>query len=323
MARKSEKSSNSNLQLPHTLGDYAYQVIQEQYRRILKQEADVLADTDPEALHQMRVGTRRLRTALQVFEMAIILPKNASAKRLRKFARILGEVRDLDVQLASLADDYRPQIKKREQKQLDQVAEALAKRRKVAVSTMQEAIDHSLYQDLKAAFSSWLKKPKYTAISQLPISSVLPDLLSPLLTQVMLHPGWLVATEQVSDQNSATLHDLRKACKHMRYQAEFFIPFYGTTFENWVKEIKDLQDRLGAFQDTQVLLELLTTELGDRMRLPNLQTAIDQTQAGALSTWDELRQKYLDDGFRYHLHQMLLQPTIPLNPVHPELVEAG
>ncbi len=73
------ESANSIAQLPQPLEAYAHQVIAEQYRRIVKQEKKVLADKDPEALHQMRVGTRRLRTALQVFGGAIELPKAGSA----------------------------------------------------------------------------------------------------------------------------------------------------------------------------------------------------------------------------------------------------
>ncbi|MBD1848449.1 CHAD domain-containing protein [Leptolyngbya sp. FACHB-711] len=73
------ESANSIAQLPQPLEAYAHQVIAEQYRRIVKQEKKVLADKNPEALHQMRVGTRRLRTALQVFDGAIELPKAGSA----------------------------------------------------------------------------------------------------------------------------------------------------------------------------------------------------------------------------------------------------
>ncbi|GAB4237638.1 MAG: CHAD domain-containing protein [Elainellaceae cyanobacterium] len=322
MAKNKKQRSEQAAPQPQSLGDYAHQVIQEQYQRIIDQEKLVLADQDPEALHQMRVGTRRLRTALQVFGMAVDLPKAASAKRLRDLARVLGAVRDLDVQLASLKEDYRSGLKKPEQKQLDKVSSALKQQRSKAVTTMKDVFEQPLYQALKSAFATWLKKPKYTAIAQLPISSTLPDLLAPLLSHVLLHPGWSIASEQINPKNSEMLHDLRKACKHARYQAEFFIPFYGKEFENWVKEVKQLQDQLGAFQDTQVLLDLLSKQLGQKFDMPDLQAAIDRQQTEALTNWNDIRQKYLDDGFRYHLHQMLLQPTLKLSQVHPELIEA-
>lgn len=321
MAKSRQGSSlEQSSKISQTLGEYAYQVIEEQYQRIAKQEKKVLADKDPEALHQMRVGTRRLRTALQVFEAAIELPKAGSAKRLRDLARVLGEVRDLDVQLASLKDEYCPKLDKREQKQLDKVFAALTDQRKTAFANMKSVLTESLYQDLKKTYSAWLKQPEYTPVAQLPLSVVLPDLLSPLLSDLLLHLGWLVSTEQASGENSVMLHELRKACKHVRYQAEFFIPFYGEEFHNWIEEIKVLQAQLGEFQDTEVFLELSTQTLGRKAHLPNLQAVVDQKRSQALSNWEDVRQKYLDDGFRYHLHQMLLQPTVKASKVHPELI---
>jgi len=50
-----------------TLGDSAKLAIEQHYQKILKHEAQVLKDKDPEDLHQMRVGMRRLRTAIVGF----------------------------------------------------------------------------------------------------------------------------------------------------------------------------------------------------------------------------------------------------------------
>lgn len=325
--------SEQATQHPKTLGNYGHQVIEQQYHRIVKQEQKVLADKDPEPLHQMRVGTRRLRTALQVFGSAIDVPKAGGAERLRKLAKVLGEVRDLDVQMASLQEEYYPNLNKQEQKQLDKVCKALTAQRKQAFANMEQTLTQSLYEGMKKTYVKWLKQPRYAPIAQLPLSVVLPDLLSPLLSELLLHPGWLISVEQVADQNSNSdassdhadsnsviLHDLRKACKHVRYQAEFFTPFYREEFENWIDEIKTLQDQLGDFQDSQVFLELIAGILGDK-DLPNLQELVRQKRRKALSNWDEIRHKYLDHGFRYHLHQMLLQPIDKAGNVHPELIE--
>jgi CHAD domain-containing protein len=47
-----------------TAGNYAHTLIGKQYHHMVQQEQGVLADDDPEYLHQMRVGSRRLSTAL-------------------------------------------------------------------------------------------------------------------------------------------------------------------------------------------------------------------------------------------------------------------
>lgn len=77
-----------------TFGDYGYQALRKSFHRVTKVEAAVLQDQDPEPLHQIRVGMRRLRTVLQVFEPAIALPKGVSDKRIRTIAQTLGSVRD-------------------------------------------------------------------------------------------------------------------------------------------------------------------------------------------------------------------------------------
>ncbi|MEL6854214.1 MAG: CHAD domain-containing protein, partial [Cyanobacteria bacterium J06607_13] len=45
------------------LGGYAYQIIRQQSKQVFKLRSQVLADTDPENLHQMRIGTRKLAAA--------------------------------------------------------------------------------------------------------------------------------------------------------------------------------------------------------------------------------------------------------------------
>lgn len=317
------QSSNPLTLAELTMGEFSHQIIAEQFRRIIKHKKGVLADKDPEQLHQMRVGTRRLRTALQVFASAVKLPKTASAKQLRNLARVLGDVRDLDVQTASLSQEYQPSLNQREQKKLGRVTQALSTHRKETFATMESALTQREFQQLQTAYESWLKQPQYTPVAQLPLSAVLPDVLSPLLSELFLHPGWLIATPDISDENAEVLHDLRKVCKHVRYQTEFFTAFYGEEFGNWVKEVKKIQDNLGVFQDTQVLQALLKLELGQKSSLPELQRLICQQQGEALADWEDVRQKYLDSGFRYHLHELLLQPVDRPTKVHPELLSQG
>jgi CHAD domain-containing protein len=320
-AEKEKHSSNNVNELTKdlTLGELAHQIIAEQFQRMSKQTKRVLEDTDPEHLHQVRVSTRRLRTAMQIFDRAIILPKKADSKQVRNLARILGAVRDLDVQIASLQDDYLPQFKQAEQKQVHQAIKALKKQRVTAFEAMKTALNDRSYKALQSAFTEWIDQPKLQAIAHLPLLAVLPDVLSPLIAEVLLHSGWMIGQDKIAAE-SEMLHDLRKVCKHARYQTEFFKPFYGESFHNWIEEIKQIQDQLGSFQDTQVLRSLLNETIGTQIKLPNLEEKVQQKQFEALSNWDATRQKYLEQGFRYHLHQMLLHPTLHRDRVHPELM---
>ncbi|MDX2229469.1 MAG: CHAD domain-containing protein [Leptolyngbyaceae cyanobacterium bins.349] len=292
-----------------TFGEYAYSMIETQYRSMVKRERKVLADEDPEHLHQMRVATRRLRTALQVFQAAIALPGVAGQKRIGALARTLGGLRDLDVQIADLKTTYRPQVGDQEKNVLDEVIHSLKKQRRQAYAAVEAALGRSRYQDLKTAYEAWFSQPQLTPLATLPLSTLLPDLLSPLIAELLLHPGWMVAADDNSPHADHTLHDLRKAFKHVRYQTEFFTPFYGDSFQAWVAEIKIIQEKLGKLQDSHVLRELLQTHLPDPTQLPTLQTTIQQTRSEVLSDWDETRWHYLQPEFRFQLYQMLLKPS--------------
>ena len=304
---KDSLENSRNHKQDQTLGEYAYAIVAEQYQHVVRQEEKVLADKSPEPVHQMRVGTRRLRTALQVFGRSITLPKEAREKQVGTLTHVLGELRDLDVQTNELTH-YRPRLNQGEQTLLDKVTQALDRQRRKAFAKTEAALTRSRYRDLKAAYERWLEQPQYTPIAQLPLLPLIPDLLHPLLSEVLLHPGWLSQIEEPSEASSLALHDLRKACKQVRYQAEFFASFYGEAFQNWVDEIKVIQSQLGQLHDSQVLMERLTEELPKHSKLPEFQAVLEQVQTEAMANWETIRHQYLSPDFRQQLHQMILNP---------------
>ncbi|MEB3313156.1 MAG: CHAD domain-containing protein [Cyanobacteriota bacterium] len=221
------------------MGHYAYRIIDQQYHHMIDQEAGVRQDEDPEYLHQMRVGSRRLRTALQVFDQVVKLPKAARIQPIRKISQTLGRLRDLDVQIADIDQDYGQHMARKAQvKALQKAQGLLRKQRRQVFAEVEGMLAQPGYTNLKQAYADWLRSPQFHPIAQLSITLVLPDLLNPLIAKLFLHPGWLVAWEPVSPASRQTLHDLRKVCKSVRYQAEFFSAFYGPDFRDWVKELK-------------------------------------------------------------------------------------
>lgn len=293
-----------------TIGEFVSVVIDKQYQHIIAQERGVLADKDPEYLHQMRVGSRRLSAALQVFSHAVALPKATQEKHVRSLTKTLGALRDLDVQIASLREDYYPRVNSSERKILDKVLESLDKQRERAFAEVESILNHPSYEKLKSACKSWLENPRFSSPVHFHLGLLLPDLLSPLLSALLLHPGWSIAIVKTSEANSEVLHDLRKTCKYVRYQAEFFTDFYDTAFKGWIDELKELQDSLGKVQDMYVLQALLLRELPEGTELPELQRAIQDNLLGAMVNWEPVRQKYLNADFHYQLHQMILEPLM-------------
>lgn len=81
----------------------AARVVKVRSKEVFKRSAGVLDCSEVERVHDMRVATRRLRAALEVFESCF--PRKRHRKALRKvkaLADALGERRDADVEIALL-----------------------------------------------------------------------------------------------------------------------------------------------------------------------------------------------------------------------------
>jgi CHAD domain-containing protein len=293
-----------------TLGDFAVRVIGKQCQHLFSQQEGVLADEDPECLHQMRVRARRLRTALRVFAPVIKLPEPAQEKEVRQLARTLGALRDIDVQKMTLLQVYRPHVSHPTQQALDDTLATLDKLRLKAFKKVQKTLHQKRYQFLKTTYDLWLMAPELTPIAPLSLTAVLPDLLSPLLSQLLLHPGWLIPEHPSDPEALHCLHDLRKLCKYVRYQTEFFERFYPPSLQDWISESKTLQESLGLVQDTLVLQAFFAEQLHSKAVNLELQEKLRIERTQALDNWEPIRQRYLDPSYRYSLYQLILNPKL-------------
>ena len=328
-ARK-RKASGPDTSL--SFGTYAYRAIRKHFKKSTKYEAAVLKDRDPEPLHQMRVGMRRLRTAMLVFAPALDLPKAASRPQISKIAKRLGNVRDLDVmQIWFQRYMDTTALPPAEARQVEQILGSLERRRSKQFSHMQAMLKGERYQIFVQTFHDWLEHPAYQSVASLPILDVLPDLLSPLISQLLLHPGWLVGTTvkqgqhrpsvivsaeplmQYLEQKSSAIHELRKHIKGVRYQTEFFVEFYDPPFKTQTQEFREIQDLLGELQDGVVLSEFLGHQLGDYWpnMLPTLVDYLTHQRHHLWQQWQTKQQQYLDPDFRRALRQQILHPTLP------------
>lgn len=81
----------------------ARQVVKVRAKEVFKHSEGVLDLEEVERVHDMRVATRRLRAALEVFEDCFPRKRHRTAlKRVKVLADALGERRDLDVEIELL-----------------------------------------------------------------------------------------------------------------------------------------------------------------------------------------------------------------------------
>ncbi|MGB5963472.1 MAG: CHAD domain-containing protein [Coleofasciculaceae cyanobacterium] len=313
---------------PKTLGDWAYIAIKKHLNHTTKYETDVLKDKDPEALHQMRVGMRRLRTAINGFAPALALPKSAQEQKVAKIARKLGELRDLDVLQETLQTQI-ALLPTEEQDILKKVLASLGKQRQKTLGKVQKTLKSSTYQKLIAAFKDWLEEPTYGELAEVSIYEVLPDLLLPSISQLFLHPAWLVGVKieggemepknldseqvrQLLDTHGDSVHSLRKQAKRVRYQMELFTDFYDDAYKSYLKDIKEIQSLLGEIQDSFVLAEFLSEVDADMVKMPILTAQLTETRYQVWQKWQSLQQRYLNFEVRKDFHSSILKPVLPV-----------
>jgi hypothetical protein len=87
-----------------SVGELGVRVLRRHFAQAWKNEPAACWGRDPEALHDFRVGLRRMRAALRIFRDFLPARIAALSVPLRTWMRATGEVRDLDVQLAQLAE---------------------------------------------------------------------------------------------------------------------------------------------------------------------------------------------------------------------------
>lgn len=307
-----------------TLGNWAYIAIAKHYKKILKHESKVLKDNDPEQLHQMRVGMRRLRSAIAGFAPALNLPISTSEKNLAKIAKILGNLRDIDVLQDILTTQYQPNLPKKEQKNLQGILKSLKKQRKSAFKDVKRILHSRQYTKFKTELEAWLESPKYHKISLVKIQSILPDLLLPQASSFLSDPGWLVGVEiesgeifyekfapqKISSNEVKLLHSLRKSAKKTRYNMELFGRFYGDLYDDYLQQITKTQEILGEVQDAAVLIEFLASLSNNepKVYLPHLVETIETNRLLKLQEWQDLQKYFLDKRRQQELRAILQYP---------------
>ena len=312
----------------NTLGDCAYEAIERHFKKIVKWEKVVKQDKDPEALHQMRVGMRRLRSSVNGFSLAIALPKPISDKNIGRIARKLGQLRDLDVLKETLENVYQPNLPAKEKEFLEEIFKTLGKQRDDALTGVRSILKDESYKSLKQSLKSWLEKPVYQDSAALPIKQVVPDLLFPEVSHFLLHPGWSIGTkientdivvrkdwqakkiEQVLTTGGENLHNLRKQAKRLRYQMELFPDLYGDRYQTHLGEVKKVQDILGQLNDDVVLAGWLSYVCKSKLqgKLPNLASLIKDRRHRLWEEWQSLQEVYLKPETKQDFRLTVLYP---------------
>ena len=204
----------------------------------------------------MRVATRRIRAALSAFKS--LLESDVRQEFNREFkwlARVLGDVRDLDVYLENIRG-YVGEIPADDAICLDAYRQYLVEQRNTARNELLTCLSGVRYRTLVSNFSDYLQLgPSAETSSRNQTDSIrhaAVRLIGKRYKRV-LSQGRSI-TQKSPDEE---LHALRIECKRLRYLFEFFRSIYGKSLNPFIKRLKMLQNVLGEFQDAQVATQQL------------------------------------------------------------------
>ena len=211
----------------------------------------VLRDIDTEFLHDFRVAVRRTRSAIKL--LGTVLPADLAGHYATEF-KWLGDVttpiRDLDVHLLGF-DTMTRQLAAASPADLEPLRAFLVRRRAREFRRLAAALRGPRFGaitddwrkellEIRDASGPRRRRPTAAALAR--------DTTGRAFRRIAARGAAITP-----DSPPESLHDLRKRAKELRYLLEFFAPLHDpVAYRKVVSDLKQLQDCLGEFQDSEV-----------------------------------------------------------------------
>jgi inorganic triphosphatase YgiF len=232
----------------------AFRIIGRSILRQMTANESAVERMEPEGVHQMRVGLRRLRAAISLSSK---LFGDEQTERIKsEFKWLTGELapaRDLDVYERGKVEPLRRAAPR--EPGMKELEAALTSRRATAFGRAKIAVDSQRYRSLLLDTLQWLEIGNWARRSRRygvrPIEWFAADILARRTKKAIKKAKRL--RQLVSRQR----HKLRIAIKKLRYATDFFEFLFASRkakkhLSRFKVRLEDLQDRLGALNDIEV-----------------------------------------------------------------------
>jgi CHAD domain-containing protein len=209
----------------------------------------VQQDLDTEFVHQARVATRRMRSALRLFREAI--PESTATYlrgELKWLGGMFGAVRDLDVFLLNLSR-FKKQIESFPTKKKRAFEDWIEKHRRAPLKTLCQALESPRYRNFERRLAKFIERPlparPRPPLALKPVREVAPVIITERFDAVIEQSRALL-----SDPKLKQYHLLRIQMKRLHYASEFMATAYEGALDAFIERAVEIQDCLGELQDT-------------------------------------------------------------------------
>jgi inorganic triphosphatase YgiF len=249
-----------------TLEEWIATVVESCLRQIAGNQEAAILGVDPEGVHQLRVGVRRLRSALAFFAPALPARQVALLRgALRPLAAALGPARDLDVfALEWLAPALRARPGDTELARFDDAVRALRAEEAVRV---RRALESEAFPRVVLEIRRWLAQRAWREQPVSAQSAALFQTARDFAAQRLdrRHRKLRKRLRRAAEATPAERHEIRIAAKKLRYAAEFSASLFpGRKVRRHLRRLEALQDALGVANDAAVA-ERLAADVAARI----------------------------------------------------------
>ena len=279
-------------------GDVVQRALALSVIRLIRHDAVVRLDLDPEGVHQARVATRRLRSDLRTFRPLLDREWSTALRdELGWIARLLGAVRDGDVLLGRLREKAGALPGELQGAASAPISDLQASR-DAALTTLLDALRSTRYVELLDRLVEAAGAPALRGDADRPAADAIPALIRRPWHKLEKRAGKLP-----DDPTNAELHEIRIRTKRVRYAAEAAAPIAGKPARALGHAAARLQDVLGDLNDADVAAGWLDdwgarAGAGDGTRAAEALAALERDATADLrdrwrAAWDELAEPKL------------------------------
>jgi CHAD domain-containing protein len=238
------------------VGEAATKILVSKSRRMFDLEAAASGGADMDAVHDMRVASRRTREALSALSPAF---KGTVEDELISIAktvtRSLGAVRDADVFLAEFTEMAASSEDPEERLALAYLIGRRQAERLAALDRMRKRLSKLDLKRSRKKFRKTAKDTRKGADDQM-LVTLAREVMSDRIDLVYAH-----SPAALEEDNAHEQHSMRIAFKHLRYAVETFAPCFDSSFSRIHDTLVAFQDVLGEIHDLDVFSEAVEATL--------------------------------------------------------------
>jgi CHAD domain-containing protein len=240
----------------------AAEVLRARFAEILERRGAAVDAGDVEAIHDLRVATRRLRSALRDF--APLLRKGALkavGRDLKSLADALGAARDEDVALAALEKLRKKAGDKAVKQGIGRLIKERRATRKRLRPDLTKLLGAAAIEDLSKRFDAALADAVQKKDRAEPLSFTDAGRAAVLKS---LDDFCRLSTNLYAPYRVKKLHKLRISAKRLRYAIELFTACWGEDLKPFAAEIAEMQTFLGEVHDADNWIGSLSENLQEK-----------------------------------------------------------